>query len=124
MPGKTSINYLFPPDKINDLPTWRFILHFDAPPEMPDRALPDAIAILKTLEWKIIQFPFPLDELEVNSETNSLDIPIEVPEDRRYQPESLKDYESDFWKIFGHVQEAGFGELFYQALDWENEEDR
>ena len=29
--AKTGISYLFPPDRINDLPSWRIVLHFAAP---------------------------------------------------------------------------------------------
>lgn len=122
MPNRMSINYLFPPDRINDLPRWRFVLHFQAPRLFSGRALRKAIALLAPLDWKAIQFECPVEALAIHPGTNTLDIPIEVPESRRRQPNSLADYESDVWKIYGHVAEAGFGDLFYEAVDWQEEQ--
>ena len=122
MPKKVAFNSLFPTDRIMDLPTWRFVLHFEAPRLFPDRALRRAIDLLAPLEWKAIQFACPVSELAIHPQTKTLDVPIEVPEARRAKENSLADYESDVWKIFGHVLEAGFGDLYYEAVDFQAQE--
>lgn len=116
--AKTSINYLFPPEKINELPTWRFILHFKAPMFFKGKKARQAIDALKNAEWKIVGFPTGFDALAINEGTKTLDIPIEVPDERRKRDGSLADYESDVWKIYGNVLQFGFGDLFYEAIDW------
>ena len=115
---KTSINYLFPPDRIDSLPTWRFILHFKVPNDFSAVTASQATSRLKALEWKAIAFPIELDTLGVDDRNQTFGIPIEVPEVRRRQPGALSDYESDVWKIYGNVLEFGFGDLYYEALDW------
>jgi len=122
MASKSSINYLFPPDRIHDLATWRFVLHFQAPGFFSGRALRKAVALLKPLAWKAIRFSRPFEEFAIHPGTKTLDIPIEVPESRRRLPNCLADYESDVWKIYGHVLEAGFGDLYYEAVDWQETE--
>jgi len=52
--GKSGINYLFPPDEILNLPTWRFVLHFVVTPEFHQGLLDQAITNLKAAQWKII----------------------------------------------------------------------
>lgn len=116
----TAINYLFPPDKIHDLPTWRFVVHFKEPPPLDVAALAQAVAGMKSAEWRIISFPFGLDGLSYDPKSQTVGIPIEVPPARRRRPGSLADYESDFWKICGHMAGAGFdGDIFYEAVDWQ-----
>jgi hypothetical protein len=105
---KSSINYLFPPDQILNLPTWRFVLHFMAPPEYHEGMLHKAIAALKAA-----------DTLSLDESGKAVGVPIEVPEDRRGRPNSLADYESDVWKIMGNMIECGFGDLYYEAVDWQ-----
>ncbi len=116
--AKASINYLFPPDQIDALPTWRFVLHFKAPAWFRERKLKAAIAALKGAEWKIVEFPFSLDTLAYDPKTKCVGVPIEVPEGRRARPGSLEDYESDVWKVCGNMMSNGFGDLFYEAVDW------
>jgi hypothetical protein len=113
-----SINYLFPPDSVEDLPAWRFVLHFEAPRLFAGRAVSRVAAALRPLEWKAITIGCPLDELTIDSSTRTLGIPIEVSEERRAQEGSLADYESDLWKVIGHVLPCGFGDLFYEAVDY------
>ena len=117
--AKTSINYLFPPDKITELPTWRFVLHFKAPFLMRGKKIKQAIEALKQAEWKIIQFACDPDTIAFDPEAKTVGIPIEVPEERRHRPDSLSDYESDVWKICGNVIQFGFGDLYYEAVDWQ-----
>src|SRR5438874_254831 len=116
--SKTGINYLFPPDEIHNLPTWRFILHFKAPFLFRDSKVKKATERLKTVEWKIIRIAGNLDSLEIDRQNGTLGIPIEVTEGRRKQSNALADYESDFWKVCGNVMGFGFGDLFYEAVDW------
>lgn len=113
------INYLFPPDQILDLPTWRFVLHFTTTPAYQDELRQQAISNLKAAKWKIITFPIELDDLALDETGQALSIPIEVPEDRRKRPNSLQDYESDVWKVMGNVMSDGFGDVYYEAVDWE-----
>ena len=75
--AKTSINYLFPPDQINNLPTWRFALHFKAPSLFRDRKTAEAAARLKSAEWKIIEFPFGIDDLPYDSKGGTVAVRIE-----------------------------------------------
>jgi hypothetical protein len=117
--AKTSINYLFPPDQIERLPTWRFVLHFKVPAELRDGALRAAVEGLKGVEWKTIEFPFGLDSLSLDPTTGTVSVPIEVPEGRRCQPRSLAHYESEMWKICGHLAAAGLGDVYYEAIDWQ-----
>jgi hypothetical protein len=114
----TAINYLFPPQKVNDLPTWRFLLHFMAPANDP-AAIAKAVADLEAATWKAVTFPFGLQSLAYDPGTKSVDVAIEVPPERRRQPGCLQDYESDFWKICGSMVGAGFdGDIYYEAIDW------
>ena len=116
----TAINYLFPPDQIDTLPTWRFVVHFVFPPPCDADALATAIKSMKSAEWKVVTFPFGLDALAYNADTQSVDVPIEVPEEMRSQPNSLERYESDFWKICGNMGSAGLmGDIYYEAVDWQ-----
>ena len=112
------INYLFPPDTIEQLPTWRFVLHFELPVWFKARKIKKASEALKAItEWKAIRFTCDLDSLPINEE-GTLDIAIEVPQERRQQPGSLADYESDVWRITGNMIECGFGDLYYEAIDF------
>lgn len=117
--AKTGINYLFPPDKINDLPTWRFVLHFKTPTLFRQRKTTKIIEQLKSASFKAVTFPFGLENLEFDQESKTLAVPIEVPQSRRNEPGSLADYESDVWKIYGNMLECGFGDLYYEAIDWQ-----
>ncbi len=112
------INYLFPPDQVLNLPTWRFVLHFQVTPAYTEAHCQEAIAALKVAEWKIVTFPFGLDTLALDEAGRTLSVPIEVPEDRRRRPNSLADYESDVWKVMGNVICDGFGDVYYEAVDW------
>ena len=112
------INYLFPDDQVEELPTWRFVLHFRAPRLFRSGKLKKAINGLRSAEWKIIQFPSGLDNLAFDDKESTVGVPIEVTEERRRRPNSLGDYESDVWKVFYHMLAAGFGDLFYEAVDW------
>src|SRR5262249_40300086 len=116
--ANTGINYLFPPNQINNLPTWRFIVHFKAPLPSADSKVSKAVEQLKTVEWKIIRIPCDLDSLRFDPKNQVLSIPIEVTPERRRQPNALASYESDFWKICGNVLQFGFGDIFYEAIDW------
>lgn len=118
---RTSINYLFPPDQIDNLATWRFILHFKVPNDFSALTASQVIGRMKSLEWKAITFPIELDTLRVDDSNQTFGIPIEVPEARRRRPGALGDYESDVWKIYGNVLQFGFGDLYYEALDWHQE---
>jgi hypothetical protein len=112
------INYLFPPDQVLNLPTWRFVLHFEVSPAYRDEHRQQAITALKAAQWKIVTFPFGLDTLVLDEAGRALSVPIEVSEDRRRRPNSLADYESDVWKVMGNVMCDGFGEAYYEAVDW------
>ena len=120
------INYLFPPEEVENLPTWRFVLHFVVTPKYKDSVRKQAIANLKKAEWKIIEFPFSLDDVGLTETGEALSVPIEVPEDRRRRKDSLADYESDVWKVIGNVLSAAgdgakaFGDLYYEAVDWDD----
>ena len=72
----------------------------------------------KAAQWKIVTFPFSLDALALNESGRAISVPIEVPEDRRWRPNSLADYESDVWKVMGNVMCDGFGDVYYEAVDW------
>lgn len=114
----SGINYLFPPDQIEKLPSWRFVLHFVATPGYHDGLLRQAIMNLKAADWKIIAFPIDLDTLTLDDENNAVSVPIEVSDDRRRRPNSLTEYESDVWKVMGNMMSDGFGEIYYEAIDW------
>jgi hypothetical protein len=119
-----AINYLFPPDQIHNLPTWRFVLHFPVPPAFNDAMLRRAIDQLKAAEWRVVIFPFGLDNLSLDKSGQAVSVPIEVPDDRRRRPDSLAQYESDVWKIIGNmVNCCGFGEVYYEAVDWRKDTD-
>lgn len=117
----TSINYLFPPDQINNLAAWRFILHFKLPSEFTQSNLNRAVEQLKAAQWKIIEFPFDLDSLAVGEESQTIGVPVEVSEENRKRVNALADYESDFWKVCGNMMANGFGDVYYEAIDWQEE---
>jgi hypothetical protein len=110
--AKTSINYLFPPAQIEKLPTWRFVLHFKSPSLFRDRKLREAVDGLKAADWKIIEFPLGLDNLPFDAKAGTVGVPIEVSEERRRRPNSLADYESDVWKVSGHMSECYSASVF------------
>jgi len=116
--GTTSIHYLFPPDQINKLPTWRFILHFIAPVEDRERKTKEASDRLRNAEWKIIEFPSGVDNLPFDKRTGTVAVRIQVSDANRKRPNALADYESDVWKVYGNMLPGGFGDLFYEAVDW------
>ena len=116
----SAINYLFPPDQIHALPTWRFVVHFVLPGPCDPAALARAVAAMKSADWKIITFPFGLDAITYDPQSRSVDVPIEVPEERRKKANSLADYEGDFWRICGNMGGAGLlGDIYYEAVDWQ-----
>ena len=117
------IKYLFPPDQINKLPTWRFVLHFVVPPSFGEAELNRAKDLLGAAQWRIIGFPFGLNDLSIRKEARTMlvSVPIEVPADRRKRASALADYESDVWKIFGNMASCGAANLFYQAVDWKDD---
>ncbi len=108
----SGINYLFPPDQINSLSTWRFVIHFIAPDPFDDAILARAIANLTSAEWKIVTFPFGLENLAYEPSNNSVGVPVEVPDEAGQRSGSLAEYESDFWKVAGNMMECGFGEIY------------
>jgi hypothetical protein len=115
----SGINYLFPPDQIHELPSWRFVIHFIAPEPFDAKILQQAIANLRAAEWKIVTFPLGIETLSYDEFNNSVGVPVKVNEDARHRPNSLADYESDFWKIADNMAECGFGEIYYEAVDWQ-----
>lgn len=112
------INYLFPPDQIANLPTWRFIFHFPGSSNPEDVAA--ASTALKQADFKVMQFPAGLD-LRFDIQTSSVDVNVEVPEDIRRRNNVLADYESDVCKILGNMASCGYEEVFYEAVDWSDE---
>jgi hypothetical protein len=116
--AKTAINYLFPSNQITKLPTWRFVLHFMVPVDYRPEMLATAISNLKSADWKVVMFPLGIESLALDPTGKAVGVPIEVPEDRRRRPGSLADYESDVWKIMGNMVTCGFGDLYYEAVDW------
>jgi hypothetical protein len=120
--SKVSINYLFPPDQINNLDSWRFILHFKLLNEFRQANLIQVTEKLKNVQWEIIDFPFGLDNLIASDESQTVSIPIEVTEENRSRINALTDYESDFWKVCGNMMENGFGDVYYEAVDWQEYE--
>ena len=120
--AKKSVYCLFPTDKINELATWRFVLHFKIPCLFCKKKTRKAVQSLKDAEWKIIDFACNLDDIHYEPGKDTVDIPIVVPEERRSQPNSLADYESDVWKVYGIMLKHGFGDLYYEAVDWQEEE--
>jgi hypothetical protein len=111
-----AIKHLFPPERINKLPSWRFVLHFKAPSNAAE-ATRQAVERLKTVTLKAAIFPFGLDDLAADK-NGMVAVPIEVPESRRKEAGSLADYESDFWKICAAMMTFGFGDIYYEAVDW------
>jgi hypothetical protein len=112
------ISHLFPPDSIRTLPTWRFVLHFVAPDDGLEAGLRQAMARLPGISWKALRLAVPCDQLSIQRQTGSVAIPVEVPPDRRAQPGSLEDYESDVWKLVAAMIESGFDHLFYESVDF------
>jgi len=121
--SSSPINYLFPPDQIHNLPTWRFVLHFMVTPQFDQAALQRAIERLKGAEWSIVVFPLALDDLALDQNGRMVSVPIEVPDGRRRRPNSLAQYESDVWKIIGNMVGPGFGDIYYEAVDWREDAD-
>ncbi|MBI5155331.1 hypothetical protein HZA57_08850 [Candidatus Poribacteria bacterium] len=115
---KSSINYLFPPDQIGNLPTWRLILHFKTPLFFRDRKLSTAAEGLRGAAWEIVQFPQGFESLPYDPQTRTVAVAFEVPESSRARSAALADLESDIWKIIGHMLGAGFGDVYYESVDW------
>jgi len=76
---------------------------------------------LKKAEFKAVQFPLGLDAPIINEPMGTVGVAVEVSQDRRSLTGSLADYESDVWKIYGNMVQHGFGDLFYEAIDWQQE---
>jgi hypothetical protein len=123
--SKTRINYLFPPEKINDLLAWHFILHFPYPLFWGKQKLLKANNLLARAEWKIVQFTEAgiNQYIQLNLGKRIVSINIDVTENERYNEGSLSKYESDVWKILGIMAECGFsGDVYYEAVDWNEKE--
>src|SRR5262245_14294882 len=108
------INYLFPPDQITNLPTWRFVFYFPGSSESND--VNAASTALKEANFKVVQFPDGLD-LQFDRKTSSVNVKVAVPEDIRRRNNALADYESDVWRILGNMASCGYEEVFYEAVD-------
>jgi hypothetical protein len=119
---KHSVNFYYPPDKINTLPTWRFILSFKLPKPVTEELIDNAIAVVKTLEFKAIVFPTGIENVTIDPKNYMINFNVEVKPDRRAQSGSLEDYEGDVWKFFGHMIECGFGDLYCDSIDWRDNE--
>lgn len=108
-------------EQVELLPTWRFVLHFVVPVPPEPSALVNAKAALKAAHWKIISFPFSIDAVGYDPVSQTVDVAIEVSEERRKRLNSLSDYESDFWKVCGNIMSAGLvGDIYYEAADWQD----
>ena len=117
----SGINYLFPPEEIENLPKWRFYLHFIAPETYKNDMLDQAREKLRNAEYAIIQFPLDFDEIAYEKSDNSISIPFFVSEEDRAKSDSLERYESDVWKIIGNMASVGFqSEIYYEAIDWKD----
>lgn len=115
------INYLFPPDVINDLPSWRFVLHFIAPEGASPEIARQVVNGLEAVECDAVEFACEAEDIELDETQNAVSIPIEVPEERRRRENGLAAYESDVWKIIGTMTQLGFSGLYYEAFDWDDE---
>lgn len=113
-----AIKHLFPPDQINALPSWRFVLHFKAPKDRREAETVRAWERLKSLQLKAVMFPAGFDKPHYEVKTDTVAVAIEVPEARRRQAGCLADYESDFWKVYAAMLDCGFGDVYYEAVDW------
>lgn len=118
MSKKSSINYLFVPERINELPSWRFILHFESPILFKGKAIQKAITELANLDLQAVSFEDDLSKLKHDRQSGCVPLAIGVTEAYRMQPNALETYESDFQKIYAVMLECGFGGLFYEAVDW------
>ncbi|MCA9057229.1 MAG: hypothetical protein KDA96_05830 [Planctomycetaceae bacterium] len=113
------IHHLFPPEELENLPTWRFRLHFVVTAAWHYGLLPQAIANLLTAEWKIIEFSQGIENINLNDSGEVLTVAIEVTENRRQRSGAREDYESDVWKVIGNVMSDGLGDIYYEAVDWQ-----
>ena len=116
----SSIHYLFPPDQISTLPTWRFILHFQAPSWPYGAQTKNALAALAGLDLTLVQFPHGLSSPLLNEEMETVGVEIEVSPESRALPNALAEYESDVWKIYASMVSYHFGDLYYEAPDWQD----
>jgi hypothetical protein len=91
------------------------------PSKFTQTNLSKAVEQLKAIKWKIIKFPFGLDNLTVSEESQTIGIPIEISEAERQGVNALKDYESDFWKVCAGMLKNGFGDIYYEAIDWQED---
>lgn len=120
--AKHSINFFYPPDKITTLPTWRFILSFKLPKSANEELIDKAVAVAKTIEFKAIVFPDGIENVTIDVTNYLMNFNVEVKPERRAQTGSLEDYESDVWKLFGHMIECGFGDLYCDSIDWRDKD--
>lgn len=119
-----AINYLFPPEEINNLPTWRFIFHYVLPRNLDKSVLNKVIEKLKEIEFQVLTFPCGIEKIEYAEVNNSISLPVEVPEAVRRSDEVIIEvYESDVWKIMGNMAGLGLEEVFYEAIDWKGNEE-
>lgn len=119
--GKPGINYLFPPDAIDDLPSWRFQYHFKTPFFGAAKKLRKAAEQIRTVDFKVLVITSDLDQLQIDKKDGAVTIAAEVPEEIRQTEAGREDYESDFWKLWGNMLEFGFKDVFYEAVDWQDE---
>jgi len=115
---KASINTLFSEERINELPSWRFILHFESPIMFKGKAIQKASDLLKRLSLTVTSFETDLNKLKHDRKSGCTPIHIIVTEDKRQQSNALQHYQDDFKKIHTVMLECGFGGLFYEAVDW------
>lgn len=117
----SEIHYLFPPEEIENLPKWRFYLHFIAPANYENAMLKAAKDKLLSAAFSIIKFPIGIDEITFEKADNAVSIPYFVSDEDRARNDSLALYEADVKTLTANMAAAGFvSEIYYEAIDWKD----
>ena len=93
-------------------------LHFQAPQDRREAQTLAAAEQLRSLQLKTVHSRLASTTPCYEAKTDTVAIAIEVPEEGRRQAGSLADHESDFWKIYAAMVACGFGDVYYEAVDW------
>lgn len=84
------INYPFPPDQIDNLPSWRFVFHFPVE-SVEDFDAADIGTQLEAIEFEVIEFPRGFEPKFVHGRSK-LKCAVEVTEKARRRRGALGRY--------------------------------
>src|SRR5207249_3788955 len=108
-----SILTRFDTSKIHELSTWDFWLHFQIPAGVSDQRLLECVSQLSSKPLVAANASSALTLENFRPAERLYSVALNVPEERRRQPDALSAYESDMWRVMGHMAVLKPTEILY-----------